>query len=224
MKTFGKGLVSASLGLIVFGVLLFVPAGTLHYWQAWVFLAVFAVSTWIPSIYLMRTNPAALERRMRAGPLAESRPLQRMVITAIFVCFPALFVLSALDHRLGWSTVPPAVCLFGDVLVAAGLGVAMLVIVQNGYAAANVTVEAGQTLVSTGLYRWVRHPMYTGNVIMMIGTPLALGSYWGLVFLLPGVALLVLRIRDEERLLTEELSGYREYTQRVRYHLIPYFW
>jgi protein-S-isoprenylcysteine O-methyltransferase Ste14 len=135
-----------------------------------------------------------------------------------------MFVLSALDHRFGWSAVPAAVAVLGDVLVAIGLGVAMLVVVQNGYAAANVTVEAGQTLVSTGLYRWVRHPMYTGNVILMIGVPLALGSYWGLVFLLPGVALLVLRIRDEERLLTEELGGYREYTQRVRYHLIPHFW
>ncbi|MGB5796185.1 MAG: isoprenylcysteine carboxylmethyltransferase family protein [Mycolicibacter algericus] len=224
MKTFGKGLLSASLGLLAFGLLLFVPAGTLHYWQAWVFLAVFAVSTWIPSIYLMRTNPAALQRRMRAGPLAESRPLQRLVITAVFLCFAAMFVLSALDHRFGWSVVPTPVCLLGDALVAIGLGVAMVVVIQNGYAAANVTVEAGQTLVSTGLYGWVRHPMYTGNVLLMIGTPLALDSYWGLVLLLPGMVLLVLRIRDEERLLTAELSGYREYTKKVRYRLFPYFW
>lgn len=224
MKSVGKKLFSAILGLIAFGVLLFVPAGTLHYWQAWVFLAVFAVSTWIPSIYLLRTNPAALDRRMRAGPLAESRPLQRMVITAIFICFPAMFVISAADHRFGWSMVPPAVSLLGDALVAIGLGLAMLVVVQNAYAAANVTVESGQTLVSTGLYGLVRHPMYTGNVIMMVGVPLALGSYWGLTFLLPGIALLVVRIRDEEQLLTEELTGYREYTQRVRYRLFPYFW
>ncbi|WP_428844392.1 methyltransferase family protein [Mycolicibacter sinensis] len=212
------------LGLIAFGLLLFVPAGTLHYWQAWVFLAVFAVSTWVPSVYLMRTNPAALDRRLRAGPMAEARTLQRIVITALFICFPAMFVLSALDHRFGWSTVPTPVCLLGDLLVAIGLGMAMLVIIQNGYAAANVTVESGQTLVSTGLYGLVRHPMYTGNVIMMVGTPLALGSYWGLVFLPVGLILLVLRIRDEERLLTEELSGYREYTQRVRYRLAPYLW
>ncbi|WP_448423961.1 methyltransferase family protein [Mycobacterium novum] len=224
MKTFGKGLLSASMGLLAFGLLLFVPAGTLHYWQAWVFLAVFAVSTWIPSIYLMRTNPAALQRRMRAGPLAESRPLQRLVITAVFICFAAMFVLSALDHRFGWSVVPTPVCLLGDALVAIGLGVAMVVVIQNGYAAANVTVEAGQTLVSTGLYGWVRHPMYTGNVLLMIGTPLALDSYWGLVLLLPGLVLLVLRIRDEERLLTAELRGYREYTGKVRYRLFPYFW
>jgi protein-S-isoprenylcysteine O-methyltransferase Ste14 len=224
VRSVGKGLVSAILGLIAFGLLLFVPAGTLHYWQAWVFLAVFAVSTWVPSVYLMRTNPAALDRRLRAGPMAEARTLQRIVITALFICFPAMFVLSAMDHRFGWSPVPTAVCLLGDLLVAIGLGMAMLVIIQNGYAAANVTVESGQTLVSTGLYGLVRHPMYTGNVIMMVGTPLALGSYWGLVFLPVGLILLVLRIRDEERLLTEELSGYREYTQRVRYRLAPYLW
>lgn len=224
MKTLGKGLLSASLGLLAFGLLLFVPAGTLNYWQAWAFLAVFAVSTWIPSLYLMRVNPAALNRRMQVGPLAETRPLQRLVITAIFICFPAMFVLSAVDHRLGWSTVPTAVCLLGDALVAIGLGLAMLVVIQNGYAAANVTVEAGQTLVSSGLYGVVRHPMYTGNVLLMVGVPLALGSYWGLVLLLPGMALLVLRILDEERLLTQELSGYREYTQRVRYRLAPYLW
>ena len=224
MKSIGRMVVSASLGLAAFGLLLFVPAATLHYWQAWVFLAVFAVSTWIPSVYLIRTNPAALDRRMHVGPTAETRTLQRIVISVIFISFPATFVLSALDHRFGWSTVPPAVCLLGDALVAIGLGLAMLVVIQNGYAAANVTVEEGQTLVTSGLYGLVRHPMYTGNVILMTGIPLALGSYWGLFFLLPGIAVLVLRIRDEEDLLIEELSGYREYTTRVRYRLVPYVW
>ncbi|MEB3031351.1 methyltransferase family protein [[Mycobacterium] nativiensis] len=224
MKTMGKGLLSATLGLIAFGLLLFVPAGTLHYWQAWVFIAVFALSTWIPSMYLIRTNPAALDRRMRFGPTAETRPLQRIVIAVIFVCFPAMFVVSVLDHRLGWSAVPTPVCLLGDALVAVGLTLAMVVVIQNGYAAANVTVEAGQTLVSTGLYGLVRHPMYTGNVILMVGVPLALGSYWGLVFVLPGLIVLILRIHDEEQLLTQELSGYRDYTTRVRYRLLPYVW
>ncbi|CAJ1500385.1 methyltransferase family protein [[Mycobacterium] holstebronense] len=224
MKTIGKGLFSATLGLIAFGLLLFVPAGTLHYWQAWVFLAVFAASTWIPSVYLMRTNPAALERRMRFGPTAETRPLQRIVIAVIFICFPAMFVVSVIDHRLGWSTVPTAVCLLGDALVAVGLVLAMVVVIQNGYAAANVTVEADQTLVSTGLYGLVRHPMYTGNVALMIGVPLALGSYWGLLFLVPGLIVLVLRILDEEQLLIHALPGYREYTERVRYRLLPYVW
>lgn len=223
MNAVGKGLVSATLGLVAFGLLLFLPAGTFHYWQAWVFLAVFALSTWIPSVYLMRTNPAALERRMR-GPLAETRTTQRILIAVIFVCFPAMFVVSALDHRFGWSPVPAAVSLVGDVLVASGLILDMLVIIQNSYAAVNVVVEAGQRLVSSGLYGLVRHPMYTGNVILMLGVPLALGSYWGLVFVMPGLTVLTLRIRDEEDLLVHELSGYREYTHQVRYRLVPYVW
>jgi protein-S-isoprenylcysteine O-methyltransferase Ste14 len=203
--------------------MLFLPAGTFHYWQAWVFLAVFALSTWIPSVYLMRTNPAALERRMR-GPSAETRTLQRILIAVIFVCFPAMFVVSALDHRFGWSPVPAAVSLVGDVLVASGLILDMLVIIQNSYAAVNVVVEEGQRLVSSGLYGLVRHPMYTGNVILMLGVPLALGSYWGLVFVIPGLIVLVLRIRDEEGLLEEELPGYSEYEQQVHYRLLPYLW
>lgn len=198
--------------------------GTTHYWQGWVFLAVFALSTWIPTVYLIRANPAALERRMPAGPGAESRPLQKILITVVFVAFPATFVVSALDHRFGWSSVPAPVSVLGDVLVAVGLGVAMLVIIQNSYAAANVTVEADQQLVCTGLYGLVRHPMYTGNVVLMLGVPLALGSYWGLFLLVPGMLVLVLRIRDEEKLLTHELSGYREYTQQVHYRLLPYVW
>jgi protein-S-isoprenylcysteine O-methyltransferase Ste14 len=224
MKTAAKGLLSATLGLVAFGAMLFLPAGTFHYWQAWVFLAVFALATWIPSVYLMRTNPEALERRMRVGPSAEARTLQRILITVVFISFPAMFVISALDHRFGWSSVPASVSLIGDVLVAIGLGLSMLVIIQNGYAAANVTVEAGQQLVSTGLYGLVRHPMYTGNVFLMLGIPLALGSYWGLLLFIPGLVVLILRIGDEEDLLTHELSGYRDYTQQVHYRLLPYVW
>ena len=224
MKTMTKGLVSAALGLVAFGVMLFLPAGTFHYWQAWVVLGVFALSTWFPSVYLMRTNPAALERRMHAGPLAETRTMQKIISTVVFICFPAMLVVSAFDHRFGWSPVPTTITVVGDILVAVGLGVTMLVVAQNGYAAANVTVESGQTLVSTGLYGLVRHPMYTGNVIMMVGVPLALDSYWGLVFVIPALLALALRIRDEEELLQQQLSGYRDYTQRVHYRLLPYVW
>jgi protein-S-isoprenylcysteine O-methyltransferase Ste14 len=224
MKTLVKGVVSAALGLVAFGLMLFLPAGTFHYWQAWVFLAVFAFYTWIPSVYLVRKNPAALERRMHAGPLAETRTLQQIVSTVVFICFPAMLVVSALDHRFGWSPVPTTVTMVGDILVAVGLGVAMLVIAQNGYAAANITVESGQTLVSTGLYGLVRHPMYSGSVIMMVGVPLALDSYWGLVFVIPALVALALRIRDEEELLQQQLSGYREYEQQVHYRLVPFVW
>ncbi|MBL7314951.1 isoprenylcysteine carboxylmethyltransferase family protein, partial [Escherichia coli] len=124
----------------------------------------------------------------------------------------------------GWSSVPAAVCVIGDVLVMTGLGIAMLVVIQNRYAASTVRVEAGQILASDGLYKIVRHPMYAGNVVMMTGIPLALGSYWAMFILVPGTLVLVFRILDEEKLLTQELSGYREYRQLVRYRLVPYVW
>lgn len=224
MKTVPKVVAFSIVGTVVFGLMLFLPAGTFNYWQAWVFLVVFALSTLIPSLYLLRTNPAALERRMRTGPVAESRPVQKAVIVIEGLSLVALIVVSVLDHRFGWSPVPTAISLAGDVLVAIGLGVSMLVVIQNGYAASTITVESGQKLVSTGLYAFVRHPMYTGTVIMMLGIPLALGSYWGLVFVLPGLIGLTVRIGDEEQLLSQELDGYSEYAQQVHYRLVPYVW
>lgn len=224
MKTAIRLTASSLLGLVALGFVLFFPAGTLNYWQAWVFIAVFTAATIVPTIYLARANPAALQRRMHAGPRAETRTAQKIIITGSFLDLFAMMAFSAFDHRMGWSTVPVWACLLGDVLVVAGLSIAMLVIVENSYAAATVTVEAGQTLVSGGLYGFVRHPMYVGNVVMMIGMPLALGSYWGLFVLIPGIMVLVFRILDEEKLLTQELSGYREYAQRVPYRLVPYVW
>ena len=205
--------------------MLFLPAWTFDYWQAWVFLLVFfPLSTWIPNIYLMGKNPAALQRRMRAGPGAETRTVQKVVIAVLYLSLAAMFVVGGLDHRFGWSPVPTAICLAGDVLVGVGRGVVMLVVIQNSHAATTVRVEAGQKLVSTGMYGLVRHPMYTSYVIMMVGIPLALGSYWGLVFVIPGLLVIALRIRDEEKLLQEELDGYHEYTQKVRYRLVPCMW
>ncbi len=224
MKSSPKFFVAGSVQVALFGAMLFAAAGTLNYWQAWVFLTIFVLSIWIPSIYLLRTNPAALQRRTRSGPTAEPRLAQKIAIGGTWASLTAMFVVSALDHRLGWSSVPTAISLVGDVLAAVGLAIAMLALIQNSYAAATVRVESGQQLISTGLYGRVRHPMYTGNVIAMIGIPLALGSYWGLAFLVTGVIVLALRIRDEEKLLQDELDGYREYTQKVRYRLVPTMW
>jgi protein-S-isoprenylcysteine O-methyltransferase Ste14 len=224
VKTIPKMLVFGLVELVVFGAMLFLPAGTFNYWQAWVFLVAVAISAWAPTIYMLRTNPAALQARMRGGPAAESRLAQRVVIAGLYLALAAMVVVSVLDHRFRWSPVPTAICLVGDVLVIGGLGVVALVIIQNSYAAATVQVQAGQRVVSTGLYRLVRHPMYTGNLIMMVGIPLALGSYLGLVFVIPGLIVLALRIHDEEQLLAQELTGYREYTQKVRYRLAPGMW
>ncbi|WP_333893037.1 isoprenylcysteine carboxylmethyltransferase family protein [Mycolicibacterium gadium] len=209
---------------VVLGSALFLAAGTFDYWQAWVLLAVAALATAIPTVYLARTNPVALERRQSAGPTAETRLVQKVSMAGWWLSLAGMLLVSALDHRFDWSHVPIAVCLIGDVLVAAGLGLGMLALIQNSHAAATVRVEQGQVVIAAGFYGLVRHPMYTGNVLMMVGIPLALGSYWGLVFVIPGLIVLALRIRDEEKLLRAELAGYSEYAEKVRYRLVPYMW
>jgi len=208
MNTFRVAL-SSLASLAVFMLLLFWPAGTLHYWQGWAFLGVFAVVSLVPTLFLGRLDPATVERRMHAGPTAEPRPLQKAVVVGIIASFTGMLVVAGLDHRFGWSTMPTAVSMFGDVMVAVGLGTAMLVVFQNRYAAANIVVEEGQPLVSTGLYGVVRHPMYSAGVVMMVGIPLALGSYWALLVTAAALVLLVIRTLDEEKMLRAELAGYR---------------
>ncbi|KUI41612.1 hypothetical protein AU197_17705 [Mycobacterium sp. IS-1590] len=224
MKTTPKMLAFGLVEPVTFGLILFLAAGTFKYWQAWVFLVSFSLSGWLPGLYLMRTNPVALERRMRGGPSAESRRTQKFVMAGSWLTLASMLAVSALDHRFAWSSVPTSICILGIVLVAVGVTVMMLVVIQNSHAAATVRVEEGQTVISTGLYGMVRHPMYTGNVILMVGIPLALGSYVGLVFVVVGVAILTFRIRDEEHMLRAELDGYREYTEKVRHRLVPYVW
>ena len=224
MKAAVKLLVSNLIQPVVLGLIVFVVAGTVDYWQAWLLVAVFLASVWTSNIYLLRAHPDALQRRMSGGPGAETRPVQKAVMGGLWLSLLTMMVISALDHRFGWSHVPPAVSLIGNVLVAVGLMAPMLVLIQNNYAASTVRVETGQTLASSGLYGVVRHPMYTGNVIMMAAIPLALGSYWGLLLVIPGVTVLAMRIRDEENLLSKELDGYLEYTQKVRYRLVPGMW
>lgn len=224
VKLIARALASTLAGAAFFVAVLFWPAGTFHYWQAWAFLAVFTLTTSGFTIFLAVRHPDALNRRLKAGPTQEPRAAQRIIVSLTVVVLAATFVLSALDHRFGWSSVPVWLVVGGNALVAIGLTVAQLVIVQNHYAASTVRVEDDQPLVSTGLYGLVRHPMYSGTVIMMIGTPVALDSLWGLLGMAATVPVLVARILDEEKMLDEELSGYRAYRQQVRYRLIPGVW
>jgi protein-S-isoprenylcysteine O-methyltransferase Ste14 len=150
--------------------------------------------------------------------------VQKIVSAGVVLAFFALLVVSALDHRFGWSDVPTALVFIGNVIAAAGLGIGMIVVAQNSYAAANITVEADQTVVSTGLYSLVRHPMYFGVLVMLVGVPLALGSYWALVIVPIDAVLFAIRIFDEEKALAEELHGYREYAEMVHSRLVPGVW
>ena len=210
--------------IVFFGLLLFWPAGTFDYWQAWVFIALFVVGAMVPTIYLAVAYPDAFRRRTRYGPFAETRMVQKFINVGILLAVVAAGVVSALDHRFGWSTVPTAVVVVGNVLVVTGLGLAELVVIQNNYAAATITVEEEQPVVSTGLYGLVRHPMYVGALIMMVGMPLALASYWALLTIIPGVLVFAARISDEEKALRQDLDGYEEYTEKVQYRLVPGVW
>lgn len=224
MKVALQTITSIAFSLVFLGVALFLPAGTFDFWQAWAFIAVFAATNIVFGVYLAINDPGALQRRLKGGPAAETRPAQRIIIAATVVAVIAVLVIAALDHRFGWSTVPLWVVVIGDVLVFAGVMLAQLVIVQNAYAAGTVTIEADQPLISTGLYGIVRHPMYVGMLVTMTGIPLALGSYWALLAVPAAVPVLMARILDEESALVDGLKGYDDYRRTVPYRLVPGVW
>jgi len=208
----------------VFFALLLAPAGSLDYWQGWLYGALFFVTTTGIGIYFLKHDPRALERRMKVGPAAEREPTQKIIITVILAGFVLLLIIPGFDHRWHWSQVPTWLVLTSDALVVLSLIGTAVVVRQNSYAASTVTVEAGQPVVSTGLYAIVRHPMYSAALILTGFTPLALGSYWGLLMIVPIIATLAWRLLDEERVLKRDLPGYLDYCRRVRFRLVPGLW
>jgi protein-S-isoprenylcysteine O-methyltransferase Ste14 len=210
--------------LAVMTAALFMGAGTLAYWPAWVFLGVFGTAVTAITVDLARRDPALLERRVQAGPVAERTPLQKLIQSLASFAFLAVFVLAALDWRHGWSRLPDAVVVAGDVLVALGLFVVFRVFRTNSFTSATIEVAREQTVVSTGPYAVVRHPMYAGALLFMLGVPLALASTWALFGVVALVAVIVWRLLDEERYLAQHLRGYDEYRRRVRYRLVPHVW
>jgi protein-S-isoprenylcysteine O-methyltransferase Ste14 len=209
---------------VVMGLLLFISAGTVRYWQAWVYLSIFFAASALTTVLLMRTDPALLERRMSGGPTAEKRPIQQVIMLFTSLGFIALLVVPALDDRLAWSTVPLYGVVVGDALVAVGFYFIFLVYRENTFTSATIEVAADQKVISTGPYAIVRHPMYASGLLYLLGTPLALGSFWGLVPLAGMLPFLIWRLFDEERFLSRNLPGYTEYRTRVRHRLIPRIW
>ncbi len=210
--------------LVGVAVLLFLPAWTFRYWQAWVFLAVFFGAALAITLYLMRNDPQLLERRMKAGPGAEKETSQKIIQVVAASAFFAAIAFPAIDHRFAWSTVPAYVAVAGDILVALGLLVIFFVFRENSYTSGVIEVDAEQRVISTGPYALVRHPMYSGALVMFLGVPLALGSWWGLLALIPMTLAIIWRLLDEEKFLARNLPGYREYQEQVRYRLVPFVW
>jgi protein-S-isoprenylcysteine O-methyltransferase Ste14 len=212
---------SSVVGTIVLLALLFIPAGTLNYWQGWAYVAVAIIASGAYTVYLAKHDPALLKRRTEAGISHETEPAQKVIVFFLFVAFIVLVVLPPVDYRFGWSSVPWYVSILGDVLIVVSFYIFYLVSKINTYAAANVRVEEGQKVVSTGMYGFVRHPMYFGALFLLVGTPLALGSWWSLLLIPLFVPILYFRIENEEKVLLRDLPGYAEYRQNVRYRLIP---
>lgn len=205
---------------VVLAAALFVPARTLDYWQAWAFLAVFVTTTAVITLDLARHDPALLARRVKAGPLAEPSLRQKLIQLAASLAFLAIFVVSALDRRC----VPTAIVLAGDVLVALGLAIVAMVFRANTFASAVVAVEREQRLVTAGPYAIVRHPMYAGAFVMLLGTPLALGSWYALAPVAVLYTAIIWRLLDEEKLLAAQLPGYDDYRARVTKRIVPFVW
>ena len=218
----------AFLGLIQLLVMLaifrFLPGWSLDYWQAWVFLVVFSVSVFLITLYFLQKDPSLIERRLKAGPSAEQERSQKIIqgLAAIFFILP--FIVSSIDHRLGWSSVPTFIVLLGDILVAVGLHIVFLVFRENTFTSATIEVSEEQKVISTRPYAVIRHPMYSGAFIMLLGIPLALGSWWAFIFVFLLFAAIVWRLLEEEKFLAKNLPGYESYRQRVRYRLISLIW
>lgn len=213
-------------GLLAFGAALFVTAGTMRYWEAWAFLGVWFVPGIFGFYYFYEHDPELVRRRMQSKePVKE----QRAIMKVAYVFFFAAFLVPGLDFRFGWTRewaggVPLWLKIVSLAMVLAGTLLTYRVMDVNRYAARTVRVEAGQKVISTGPYRWVRHPMYSGIVVMMLFAPLALGSYVALPFFALTIPVLVVRLLNEEKVLREQLTGYVEYCAKTVYRLVPHVW
>src|ERR1700686_3762241 len=219
-----KAWIALLLLFLAMAALLFIPPWTLDYWQAWMFLAVYFAASAAITLYLMKKDPQLLARRTSGGPAAEKLPAQRIIMSLTSLGFIGLLVIPALDRRFGWSHMPPWVALAGDVLVGLGFLGVFFVFRENSFTSATIELAPDQKVISTGPYTLVRHPMYAAALVMLLGIPIALGSWWGILVVAAMLPALIWRLFEEEKFLARNLAGYVEYQNRVRYRLIPKVW
>ena len=219
-----KSILGFAFLMLVLALALFLSAGSLYFWQAWIYLAVFAGCTILITTYLVRHDRELLAGRVQAGPVAETQKSQQIIQSLASLFFIGLFIVPGLDYRFGWSNISPAVSLIADGIVALGFYFVFLVFRENSYTRATIEVSAEQKVITTGPYAIVRHPMYAGALLLVIFTPVALGSWVAVPFAIPLILVIVARLLDEEKFLKANLRGYDVYCQKVRYHLVPYLW
>jgi len=223
-KLFIKALGGLIFLIVALGIGLFLPAGTINFWQAWIYIFLFFISTAFITIYLMNKDTALLERRVKAGSAAEKEKSQKKIQFIAQIAFIAIILIPAFDHRYMLSSVPVLFVLIGDLFVVIGFYIVFLVFKENTFTSAIIDVDKQQKVISTGPYAFIRHPMYLGALIMLLGTPLALGSWWGFTAFILMFCVITLRLLDEERLLTKNLKGYINYCNKVKFRLIPFVW
>jgi protein-S-isoprenylcysteine O-methyltransferase Ste14 len=205
---------------VLIALALFLSAGTINYWQAWVYLGVSAASSVPLTLYIIN-DPILLENRTKAGPTAEQRPLQKIIVACIAIPYIATFVVPGIDHRFGWSSVPSWLSIVGNILIIVAMWMVYRVFKENSYGSATVEITQDQKVISTGPYAIVRNPMYSSAAVYFIGMSLALGSYWSLIPAALMILGFVWRLFDEEKFLAQSLAGYTDYCVKVRWHLIP---
>lgn len=219
-----KSILGLAFLLVFLGAMLFISAGSLSFWQAWLYIAVFGVSTLSVTLYLMKYDQKLLESRVAAGPSAEVEKTQKVIQSLASLFFMLVFIVAGLDYRFHWSNVPPVVSIIADVFVAIGFYIVFLTFKANSYTSAVIEVKQDQQVITSGPYGIVRHPMYMGASLMMIFTPLALGSWVAFPFPLLLIVTIAFRAIEEEKFLVTNLNGYSDYRQKVRYRIIPYVW
>jgi protein-S-isoprenylcysteine O-methyltransferase Ste14 len=204
----------------VIGLVLFLAAGTIQYWQAWVYLVMIVVCSVPVTLYMIK-DPVLLESRTKFGPAAEQRPIQKFIVLFVMLAGSASFITPPLDNRFGWSSMPVWLSIMGDLLIVVSIWISYRVFKENPFSSSTIEVVKGQKVISSGPYAFVRNPMYSGAALFFIAMSLALGSYWGLIPALLVIPCFVWRLFDEERFLAKNLPGYTEYCAKVRWHLIP---
>jgi len=227
-ETMGVLLVKTILGfvflMLVLSLALFGSAGSLSFWQAWVYLAVFSVCTALITVYLLKYDQRLLASRVKAGPKAETQKNQQVIQSLASLFFIGLFIVAGLDYRFHWSAVPQVMSLISDGLVVLGFFIVFLVFRENSYTSAIIEVSKEQKVIESGPYSLVRHPMYAGATLLLIFSPLALGSWVASVFLAPLILVVAIRLLEEEKYLVTNLSGYAAYCRKVQYRLVPFIW
>lgn len=221
MKLIIRALTKFIIGLVLIGALLFLPAWTFKYMGAWLFIALLFIPMLILGVVLLIKAPELLEKRLNAK---EKQKAQKGVLALSGLMFPIGFLLSALDFRFGWSKVPLWLVIVASVLFLIGYALYAEVMRENAYLSRTVEIQKGQKVISTGLYGVVRHPMYLATLFMFLPLPLILGSFWGLIPFAIYPVVIIIRIINEEKVLTAGLDGYAEYKKKVKYRLIPFIW